>query len=246
MMQEEDTMRTEQATARRGPGSRAARTRELILGSTDRMWRPEDLSGPRSTAQHLLTELTRSGELRRVRKGLYWRGRKTPLGMSPPPPDAVISELAHGRGVGPAGLSASHLLRLSTQVPRTSQVAVPARAPRGAGPISFVSRAARTGRRSAALTAAEVALLETLDGWTRVIEVPLPEAWDRLGDLLRNDPSIRPDRLARAARTEPGPVRVRLAALLEQSGFAELAHTVPGADPRTEKATRRTVEPFGA
>lgn len=245
-MQEEDSMRTAQEKAGRGPGPRTARTRALILGSSDRMWRPEDLPGPRSTAQHLLTELTRSGELRRVRKGLYWRGRQTPLGMSPPPPDAVISELAHGRGVGPAGLSAAHLLRLSTQVPRTSQVAVPARAPRSTGPITFVSRAARTGRRSAALTAAEVALLETLDGWTRVIEVPLPEAWGRLRTLLRDDPGVRPDRLARAARTEPGPVRVRLATLLEQSGFAELARTIPDADPRTEKDARRALERVSA
>jgi hypothetical protein len=239
-------MRTAQAKAGRGPGPRTARTRALILGSADRMWRSEDLPGPRSTAQHLLTELTRAGELRRVRKGLYWRGRRTPLGMSPPPPDAVISELAPGRGVGPAGLSASHMLRLSTQVPRRSQVAVPTRAPRNAGSVTFVSRAARTGRRSAALNASEVALLETLDGWTRVIEVPLPEAWDRLQGLLEDDPSVRPERLARAARTEPGPVRSRLAALLVRSGFVELADTIPEADPRTEKATRRAVGLIGA
>jgi hypothetical protein len=79
----------------------------------------------KSTRQHLLAELTRRGELLHVRRGLYWRGRKTPLGMSPPSPEALAERLVGKHGVGPAGLSAAHRLRLSTQVPRTAHKALP-------------------------------------------------------------------------------------------------------------------------
>jgi hypothetical protein len=65
--------------------------------------------------QHLLADLVNGGELRRVRKGLYWRGTNTPLGMSPPPTHASAAEVSGNKGVGPAGLSAANLLRLSTR-----------------------------------------------------------------------------------------------------------------------------------
>jgi len=37
--------------------------------------------------------------------------------------DALVDALARHEGVGPAGLSAANLLRLSTQVPRAAQIA---------------------------------------------------------------------------------------------------------------------------
>src|SRR5680860_655578 len=107
-----------------------ARERERILRSGNRFWRPEDLVGSPSTKQHLLAGLVDGGELRRIRRGLYWRGTKSPLGMAPPPTDALIQELAPGPGVGPAGLYAANLLRLSTQVPRRAEIAVPPEHPR--------------------------------------------------------------------------------------------------------------------
>ncbi len=214
------------------PGTRA---RRRILTSSNRFWHAARLPGAPSTVQHLLADLVRQGELLRIRRGLYWRGRKTPLGMAPPSPADLTAELAGARGVGPAGLSASNRLRLSTQVPKKTQVAVPRRAPTDSGAVTFVSRAARTGRFTAGLNEAEVALLETLDGWSSVIEVPLPDAWSQLQSVLHGS-AIRPDRLARAARTEPGPVRARLSALLIDAGFPELAQSVPDADVRTVKA----------
>lgn len=212
-----------------------ARSRERVLRSSERFWRPADLDLATSTAQHLMTQLVREGELRHLRRGLYWRGLTTPLGMSPPPPSALVAEIAAADGVGPAGASAANHLRLSTQVPRRSVVAVPFRARRDAGPVSFVARAARTGRGTARLNATEVALLEVLEGWDRVIEVPMSEAWALMGELLC-DGSIRADHLCAAAVTEPGSVRTRLAALLASVGLEELADAVPRADART--ATR--------
>jgi hypothetical protein len=226
--------------------SQVTRARESILDSSGRFWSVADLSGASSTRQHLLAELTRRGELLHVRRGLYWRGRKTPLGMGPPSPEALAERLVGKHGVGPAGLSAAHRLRLSTQVPRKAQIAVPERPPTSSGPVTFVSREARPLRKTAALTADEVALLEALDGWSRVIEVPLPDAWQRLCDAIK-DGKVSATRLAKASRTEPALVRVRLSALLTQAGFANDAKRVPSADPRTvQKALPRELAAAGA
>jgi len=204
--------------------------RAAILRSRDRFWRPSDISGAPSTVQHLLADLTRSGELQRVRRGLYWRGTKTPLGMSPPSTETMAGELAGGKGTGPAGLSAANLLRLSTQVPRRTQIAVPARAARSTLTVDFVSRAARTARRSAGLGRTEVALLEML-GDLSPSEMGPRESWQHLRSVLKS-PHVSPDRLAKAAKTEPAVTRARLSALLSDEGLGDLAAKVPPADPR--------------
>jgi hypothetical protein len=217
------------------------RERERILRSRNRFWRPEDLSLTASTRQHLLADLVAEGELRRIRRGLYWRGATSPLGMAPPPTDVLIAELAPGPGVGPAGLYAANLLRLSTQVPRRAEVAVPARAPESFGSIRFVARPARSGRIQAGLNPAEVALLEVLGAWETTIEVPPADAWTRLLQLLGSG-QVRATRLARAGCTEPASVRARLRELLRAHGRPDLAHRVPAPDHRTRAAATRVLK----
>lgn len=219
----------------------ARRERERVLRSRDRFWRPEDLATSGSTTQHLLAGLVDEGELRRVRRGLYWRGVKSPLGMAPPPTEALIDELAPGTGVGPAGMYAANLLRLSTQVPRRAEIAVPARAPEGTGSLRFVARSARTGRLRAGLAPTEVALLEVLGSWESVIELSPAEAWDRLQYLLTSG-AARADRLAKAGRTEPAYTRARLRELLHAHGRDDLAGQVPAPDRRTGTAAKRVLE----
>ncbi len=219
----------------------AADARRTVLSSRGRFWEPGDLALTPSTAHHLLGELEARGELRRVRRGLYWRGTKTPLGLAPPPSEQLIEALAPGPGVGPAGLSAANLLRLSTQIPRRALVAVPERAPSGAGPVAFVSRATRTGRAEARLNATEVAALEVLDDWTAVLEVTPNEATKRLTELLRGG-ALRAERLTQAAATEPGRTRARLAALLRGAGRDDLAARIPSPDPRTVQSALASLE----
>ena len=218
-----------------------ARERERILRSRSRFWRAGDLAATGSTRQHLLAELVDQGELRRVRRGLYWRGAKSPLGMAPPPTGALIAELAPGPGVGPAGLYAANLLRLSTQVPRRAQIAVPARAPESLGSIQFLARPARSGRIRAGLTSTEVAILEVLGSWESAVELPPADAWARLLELLASG-RIRADRLARAAGTEPASVRARLRGLLRAHGRGDLAEQVPAPDDRTTAAATRVLD----
>lgn len=217
-----------------------ARERDRILRSRDRFWRPEDLRTTGSTTLHLLADLVEAGELRRIRRGLYWRGTQSPLGMGYPRTGDLVRELAPGPGVGPAGLYAANLLRLSTQVPRRAEIAVPHRAPRDERGIRFVARPARVGRRRAALNSTEVALLEVLASWESAIELPPAEALDRLLELLASG-AARPERLARAGRTEQASTRARLRQLLRAHGRADLAEQVPAPDERTAAAATRVL-----
>jgi len=68
-------------------------------------------------------------------------------------------------GVGPSGLYAAYVLRLSTQVPRLPEYAVPVRVPENLLGMIVRSRAARWKRRDAKLRPTEIALLKVLEGW---------------------------------------------------------------------------------
>lgn len=218
-----------------------ARERDRILRSLDRFWRPGDLATSGSTTLHLLADLADAGELRRIRRGLYWRATRSPLGMSLPRTEVLVRELAPGPGVGPAGLYAANLLRLSTQVPRRAEIAVPHRALREERSIRFAARPSRTGRLGAGLNPTEVAFLEVLGSWELVIELPPAQARQRLLDLLASS-AVRADRLARAGRTEPASTRARLRELLHAHGRSDLAEQVPAPDERTAAAATRVLE----
>lgn len=56
-------------------GSQAAR--RSLLSSHNRFWKTADIDAPPSTVQHLLADLVTQGELRHIRKGLYWRHQDT-------------------------------------------------------------------------------------------------------------------------------------------------------------------------
>ena len=220
---------------------RVQQQRQRVLRTHNRFWRPEELDGPPSTMQHLLSALVDEDELRRVRRGLYWRGTKSPLGMAMPPTDMLIHELAPGPGVGPGGLYAANLLRLSTQVPRRAEAAVPARAPESMDSIRFVARPARSARVAARLSPMEVAFLEVLGAWEKAIELPPDEAWERLRELVSSG-QVRADRIARAGQTEPGSVRARLREVLHASGRTDLVARVPEPDVRTATAATRVLQ----
>jgi hypothetical protein len=207
--------------------------RKSLLDSRDRFWRTSEIDAPASTVQHLLADLVSQGELHHIRKGLYWRGTRTPLGMSPPPPQALAVQLIGTPGIGPAGLSAANALRLSTQVPRRAEYAVPARPPADAEALHFVNRSSRRRRADYELGPTEVAALEVLDGWDRIIETGPSLAMGRLGELIATG-KLDAGQLAAAGDTEPGAARARLRHLLRHAGRAELAEKVAATDPRTE------------
>lgn len=220
---------------RRRPDRHGAQAmRQLLLDSRDRFWTTAELDAPSSTVQHVLAELVRLGELRRIRRGLYWRGIKTPLGMSPPSPQALAGQLIGKPGFGPAGFSAANALRLSNQIPRRAEYAVPFRPPADAGALHFVDRSSRRGRADRELSPTEVAVLEVLDGWHRIIDTSPGLAMARLRELIVAG-KVDGCQVAAAANTEPGAARARLRHLLCYAGRADLAEKVAAVDPGAER-----------
>lgn len=115
----------------------APEVRRQVLASRDRFWRPEDFGGSPGAVAGALSRMARAGDVRRVRRGLYWRGTTTRLGMAPPPPDRLAGEVVSVTGSGPAGWSAALALGLSTQVARHETIAVPGRAPGAPAPSAW-------------------------------------------------------------------------------------------------------------
>lgn len=195
----------------------ATDVRKKVARSRNRFWRPEDFDGSHEAVAKALSRLARAGELRRVRRGLYWRGAPTPLGMAPPPSDRFVHEIIDAPGIGPASWSAGLTLGLSTQVPRRETIAVPGRVPRSPGAVRFVSRAASVKRRDERLRPIEVALLEVLRDWDTLVRVSADAAVARITGLAKSG-ELRLDRVVRASGTEPPHVRERLRRLLEAMG----------------------------
>jgi hypothetical protein len=205
----------------------AGMVRSAVLHSRERFWRPTDFPGSPGAVAVALSRLHHEGELRHIRRGLYWRGRKTLLGMAPPRPELLARELVGTVAVGPSGVSAASTLGLSTQVPSRVVVAVPTRPPSDPPGVRFVDRSGREGRARARLRPREIALLEVLEDPSRFIEVSDDEADVRLRALFETG-DVDADRLSRAAPDEPARVRENLRTVLLRVGRPNFAAAVPG------------------
>lgn len=165
-----------------------------------------DFSGSDSAVESALSRLAADGVLIRVRRGLYWKGKPTRFGMTRPTPLQVALQVA-GPGSGPAGVAAAHMLGLTTQVPSTTDVAVPGRVPEPLDGVRF--RARSYARRLRDLRPLEVAVLEVLRDPVAV-DVDWPTVAERVSQLARRG-AIRPDVLREEAADEAVPaVRHRL------------------------------------
>src|SRR5437870_195223 len=80
--------------------------------------------GPRAAVESALSRLASDGHLRRVRRGLYWKGVKSRFGTGKPRPAEIALAIAKDRAIGPTGWTASHALGLSTQLPAVPEFAV--------------------------------------------------------------------------------------------------------------------------
>lgn len=215
--------------------STASLVRKEVLASTNRFWLVEDFEAPPHAVVLELRRLIRAGELERVRRGVYWRGRKTRFGMVVPAPVEAVRKATGGReAVGAAGWYATNLLGLSTQVSPVPVVAVSTRPPTGIRGVRLLDRSSRAGRRTGRLNYLEVTLLEAIDGWDRYVELPPDAATRRFLELLKN-PRVNIHKLAKASRTEPPRVRERLRALLEAGGWGSEAAAI---EPARSKSSR--------
>ena len=138
----------------------------------------------------MLARQVADGELVRVRRGLYWKGVRTPIGTTKPSPYDVGMHVA-GRGSGLAGFAAASMLGLTTQVPSVLEIAVPrsARLPVAPPGVVFVKRDML--RYELDLNPVEVAVIEVASDWPKTAE----EDWDKFEDLTKKlvvDGALRP------------------------------------------------------
>jgi hypothetical protein len=224
--------------------STAQTVRRRILTSEDRIWATQDFEGSRDAVQAALRRLVRTGELERIRRGVYWRGRKTRFGMAVADEGRALRKLLGRKaGVGAAGWYATNLLGLSTQIAPAEILAITGRPPTGFSHLQLIDRSQRIGRHDARLNDLEITLLEALEGWEKYVERKPTAAVDRFLELLGGD-NVRISRLVAAAATEPAVVRERLRHLLAEGGWKAEAARIDGA--RSDSARKRALSVFPA
>jgi hypothetical protein len=116
----------------------------------------------------------KDGLLLPVRRGLYYRGRRTRYGVTAPRADEIARAVLGTRGIGPAGYSAARAWGVTTQIPPVWHVATL----RTVDPIDGVVQHERRNLARADLNEKEIALLELL----RSPEVYAEAGWDALAD----------------------------------------------------------------
>jgi hypothetical protein len=158
----------------------AASVRSLLDSLSDRAFiHARGVPGPTGAVEAELSRLARRGEIRRVRKGLYWKGPKTRLGIAAPAPQDVALAIA-GPGAGPSGIEAARWLGLTTQVAGRPEIAVPGRVPTPIAGVRFCSRSTR--RREVDLSPIEVAVIEVLRDFVATRQIRVDRISDQVAD----------------------------------------------------------------
>lgn len=155
------------------------------------------LPGSATAARKAASRAVSEGLLLPVRRGLYYRGRRTRYGLTAPRAEEVARAVLGNRGVGPAGYSAARAWGVTTQVPALWHVATL----RTVEPITGVRQHDRKNIARADLNEKEIALLELL----RNPEVYVEAGWDALVRKVRSAAragGIRRDLLREAVKGE--------------------------------------------
>jgi len=137
----------------------------------------DKLPGSSSAARKAASRAAKDGLLLPVRRGLYYRGRRTRYGVTAPRADEVARAVLGSRGIGPTGYSAARAWGVTTQIPPVWHVATL----RTVDPIDGVVQYARRNLARADLNEMEIALLELL----RSPEVYVEAGWDALVEKVR-------------------------------------------------------------
>lgn len=164
-----------------------------------------DSYGPRTAVESALSRLARSSELRRVRRGIYFRPSLSKFGVGGVSGAATALKYAADRAVGPAGATAAAMLGLSTQMPAVPEIAIVGRPPTSIPGVRFRERS-NTKRVAMNLRPKEVAILELAREHFAPVEVSFEEVRTRLRGLLAAG-EIDSNRIKDAAVGEPRSVR---------------------------------------
>jgi hypothetical protein len=192
----------------------AARTK-IDRGGPDRLWTYSDFgSADRAALAAALSRLVRTGQLIRVRRGVYYRAKPTMFGLSSPDPRALADAVSRARGERPvpSGVGEYSRLGLTTQASGTLTRATQRRGTREMlGGVRVESRV-RPLNAQKGIVPAERTALDALRDITRIPDARPTDVLRRLGLLIRSG-ELDFVRLARYARAEPPRVRALLGAL---------------------------------
>lgn len=139
--------------------------------------RVASLPGTPVAARKAASRAAQQGELVVVRKGLYYRGRRTRYGMTRPPVEEIVREVLGNRGVGPAGYSAARTWGVTTQLPAVFEVSTL----RGVDAVPGVKQVLRQNLSRVDLNEKEIALLELL----RAPDIYVEAGWSSLIGRVR-------------------------------------------------------------
>jgi hypothetical protein len=199
-------------------------------GGEDRLWTYADFPGVgRGALAAALSRMVKTGELTRVRRGVYYRPKATLFGVSTPDPEALADAVLRARGEStpPSGAGTSfNRLGLTTQVSGAVTRATRRRAaPTTVGGVTLLATP-RPIDAQKGIRPEERAVLEALRKITRVPDARPEEVLRRLGMLVRSG-DLDFVRLARFARPEPPRVRALLGALGDELHQANVGRRVP-------------------
>jgi hypothetical protein len=173
----------------------------------------DEFEGPRGPIETALSRLEDRGDLRRVRKGLYFKGVRSRFGSGRPRVEDVVYKGCGTKGVGPTGWTASRVLRLSTQLPALHEFVVLGAPPTNIPGVKFHTR---KNLARIELTPTEIAVLEALRAWPTYSEASWNDLVKRVAEL-RDEDEVRPERLVKVATRERLPMlRNRMLALASE------------------------------
>lgn len=209
--------------------------KRILQGGDDRLWSFQDFldidSSTATAVAATLSRLSKSGELRRVRRGIYYRPKKTVFGESQPNPESVVKVLLHNRKAVRTG--EFNRLGLTTQMSNTltsaSSRPVRMKGIRGI-PLRFVSRplVEQKGIRNEERTA-----LDSLRDIAKIPDTTPAQTISRIIHLVKGG-KLDFDRLARFALAEPPRARALLGAIGEEANI----------DPAALRSLRRSLNPL--
>jgi hypothetical protein len=194
--------------------------KRILRGGDDRLWTFRDfldIASARATAvAATLSRLSKSGELRRVRRGVYYRPKKTVFGESHPNPEAVVKILLNTRKALRTG--EFNRLGLTTQMSNTLTSAAnrPVRIKGDRGmPLRFVSRPLSEQK---GIHEEERTALDSLRDIEKIPDTTPAKTISRMTHLVSRG-QFDFARLARFALAEPPRVRALLGAIGEEAGI---------------------------
>lgn len=195
--------------------SAAGTVRTMVMASADKLWTYSDFAGLEAGAvSQALSRLAKEGVVRRVRKGVYYRPKRTVIGESKASSIALSLKLL-ASGARPTGITAAQTLGLTSQVPAVQSFAISKNnAPTNLPGVRVKVRRPATGEE---INTREAAILELLRDRGEASELPTEETIHRLLEILREPSVFR--RLAKVALNEPPRVRAILGALGHEAGI---------------------------